>query len=470
MDLAGKFRQLVEQQPFDQFQTTRDRDTAKWISQHGGAAIALVGDSIAFGISSQLNQGVAADAAKGLTSTAVLSRVKANVKLKNANTAVISVGSNDIVGGRGNAAMLTANAQKIRNELNAKQYIWIVPYDSVAADAIDKAKGAGDQLIALKDFSTNDGVHPSSYTAVANAIRTITKKPAATATPAVAGQAPATPPAGGAAQPQSQTQPEDLETLQKALMAAGFDLPKYGADGKMGPETKQAILRAEQKLGRSPTGSITTQELAKLGSTTPTAAAPAAKPMDAAQLTKLTQSVTNIEQALSKIKKESMQQDPVSEMAQWRNVVEAQPLMPVGSKFDRATGNWYTTSPTGAKTYIGGVNKPAGKFQQFGKNLAKRVIGGGGGAAGAAKTAGKLASRLVPYAGWALLAKDAYDAWQDTEEDDVNAEVYAVIEREMQVMNAIIDDETAANNTVPKELQDRIKKIQQQIEQMNNEK
>jgi hypothetical protein len=40
----------------------------------------------------------------------------------------------------------------------------------------------------------------------------------------------------------------------------------------------------------------------------------------------------------------------------------------------------------------------------------------------------------------------------------------------MQVMNAIIDDETAANNTVPKELQDRIKKIQQQIEQMNNEK
>jgi peptidoglycan hydrolase-like protein with peptidoglycan-binding domain len=477
MDLAGKFRQLVEQQPFDQFQTTRDRDTAKWISQHGGAAIALVGDSIAFGISSQLNQGVAADAAKGLTSTAVLSRVKANVKLKNATTAVISVGSNDIVGGRGNAAMLTANAQKIRNELNAKQYIWIVPYDSVAADAIDKAKGAGDQLIALKDFSTNDGVHPSSYTAVANAIRTITKKPAATATPADAGQAPATPTAGGAAQPQSQTQPEDLETLQKALMAAGFDLPKYGADGKMGPETKQAILRAEQQLGRSPTGSITTQELAKLSGTTPTAAAPAAaaaKPMDAAQLAKLTQSVANMEQALSRIKKESIQQDPVSEMAQWRNVVEAQPLMPVGSKFDRATGNWYTTSPTGAKTYIGGVNKPAGKFQRFGKKFAKRVIGGGGGGVvGAAKTAGNLLKRAIPGVGWASLAIGAYNTWQEMEEEDklaLNAEVRAVIEREMQVMNAIIDDETAANNTVPKELQDRIKKIQQQIEQMNNEK
>jgi peptidoglycan hydrolase-like protein with peptidoglycan-binding domain len=467
MDLAGKFRQLVEQQPFDQFQTTRDRDTAKWISQHGGASIALVGDSIAFGISSQLNQGVEADAAKGLTSTAVLSRVKSNVKLKNANTAVISVGSNDIVGGKGNAAMLTANAQKIRNELNAKQYIWIVPYDSVAADAIDKAKGAGDQLITLKDFSTNDGVHPSSYTAVANAIRTITKKPAATATPADAGQAPAAttaPTAGGAAQPQSQTQPEDVETLQKALIAAGFDLPKYGADGKMGPETKQAILRAEQKLGRSPTGSITTQELAKLSGTTTTPATPAAKPMDAAQLAKLTQSVANIEQALSKIKKESIQQDPVSEMAAWRNVVEAQPLMPVGSKFDRATGNWYTTSPTGAKTYIGGVNKPAGKFQQFSKNLAKRVTGGGT-AAGAAKTAGKLGLRAVPYLGWALLAKDAYDAWQDTGEDEVNDQVRAVIERELKTIMTIADD-AEAMNTIPKELQDRIEKIKQQLENL----
>jgi hypothetical protein len=369
MDLTGKFRQLVEQQPFDQFQTTRDRDTAKWISQHGGAAIALVGDSIAFGISSQLNQGVVADAAKGLTSTAVLGRVKANVKLKNATTAVISVGSNDIVGGRGNAAMLTANAQKIRNELTAKQYIWIVPYDSVAADAIDKAKGAGDQLIALKDFSTNDGVHPGSYTAVANSIRTITKKSAPTTAPSSAtttsgimvanmpvipGQplsqtqmaavdfgrsmgntprpevqaaydlAKQSPAASGAAQPQSQTQPEDLETLQKALMAAGFDLPKYGADGKMGPETKQAILRAEQQLGRSPTGSITTQELAKLkGTTATTPAATAAKPMDPEKLAKLTQSVANIERALSTLKKESIQRDPVSEMAAWRTKNEA---------------------------------------------------------------------------------------------------------------------------------------------------
>lgn len=525
MDLAGKFRQLVEQQPFDQFQTTRDRDAAKWISQHGGAAIALVGDSIAFGISSQLNQGVVADAAKGLTSTAVLSRIKANVKLKNATTAVISVGSNDIVGGRGNAAMLTANAQKIRNELNAKQYIWIVPYDSVAADAIDKAKGAGDQLITLKDFSTNDGVHPSSYTAVANAIRSMVKttaQPRADAAPTTQkfsgitvadepvipgqplsprqmavvdmsksmGNTPgpevqaaydlakqSTAASGGAAQPQSQTQPEDVETLQKALMAAGFDLPKYGADGKMGPETKQAILRAEQKLGRSPTGSITTQELAKLKGTTATTPAPAAtaaKPMDADKLAKLTQSVANMEQALSRIKKESIQRDPVSEMAQWRTMIEAGPrtaaqqasmqaaatgVNPPNDPFGLAAGR---TAPTTPPT--------TGKLQRLGQNLAKRVVGSGGGAAGAARAAGKLGLRAIPYLTLPLLAYDLYGAWRDGVEEDelaLDAEVRAVVEREMEAIMTMADD-AEAMGTIPKELQDRIAKIKQQLEDYKN--
>jgi peptidoglycan hydrolase-like protein with peptidoglycan-binding domain len=484
MNLAGKFRQLVEQQPFDQFQTTRDRDTAKWISQHGGAAIALVGDSIAFGISSQLNQGVEADAAVGLTSTAVLGRVKSNVKLKNATTAVISVGSNDIVGGKGNAAMLTANAQKIRNELNAKQYIWIVPYDSVAADAIDKAKGAGDQLIALKDFKTNDGVHPSSYTAVANAIRTITKK-SAPATPSNA----TTPADGGGdgkrnsedprrsdapAGTGSAAQPEDLETLQKALMAAGFDLPKYGADGKMGPETKQAILRAEQKLGRSPTGSITTQELAKLSGTATTtpAATTTAKPMDPEKLAKLTQSVANIEQALSRIKKESIQQDPVSEMAQWRSVVEAGPRsaaqqasMKAAASGVNPPNNPFGLKPGGAAP-AASTTPTTGRLKRLSQNLAKRVVGAGGGAAGAAKTAGKLGLRAIPYLTVPMLAYDLYGAWRDTVEEEelaLDDEVRKVVERELETIMTIADDPEAMG-TIPKELQDRIEKIKQQLE------
>jgi peptidoglycan hydrolase-like protein with peptidoglycan-binding domain len=486
MNLAGKFRQLVEQQPFDQFQTTRDRDTAKWISQHGGAAIALVGDSIAFGISSQLNQGVEADAAVGLTSTAVLGRVKSNVKLKNATTAVISVGSNDIVGGKGNAAMLTANAQKIRNELNAKQYIWIVPYDSVAAEAIDKAKGAGDQLIALKDFKTNDGVHPGSYTAVANAIRTITKK-SAPATPSNA----TTPADGGGdgkrnsedprrsdapAGTGSAAQPEDLETLQKALMAAGFDLPKYGADGKMGPETKQAILRAEQKLGRSPTGSITTQELAKLSGTATTtpAATTTAKPMDADKLAKLTQSVANIEQALSRIKKESIQRDPVSEIAQWRNIVEADSIYVPPSTGGGARSPDQQASmkaaASGGNTSTGGASSTStpSRLKRFGQKFANRVMGSGSGskAAGAARAAGSLVMRAALPLNLALTAYQLYGAWQDMDEEDkqaLNDEVRAVVERELETIMTMADDPEAMG-TIPKELRDRIEKIKQQLE------
>jgi len=488
MNLAGKFRQLVEQQPFDQFQTTRDRETAKWISQHGGAAIALVGDSIAFGISSQLNQGVEADAAKGLTSTAVLGRVKSNVKLKNATTAVISVGSNDIVGGKGNAAMLTANAQKIRNELNAKQYIWIVPYDSVAAEAIDKAKGAGDQLIALKDFSTTDGVHPGSYTAVANAIRTITKK-SAPATPSNV-----TPPADGGGDGKrnsedprrsdapagtgSAAQPEDLETLQKALMAAGFDLPKYGADGKMGSETKQAILRAEQKLGRSPTGSITTQELAKLSGTatttpTPTTSPAASKPMDADKLAKLTQSIANMEQALSRIKKENIQQDPVSEMAQWRSVVEVGPRsaaqqasMQAAAYGANTANNPFGLPPGGAAPAASttSTTSTTDKLKQLGRNLSKRISGSG--AMSVARTAGVLASRVSLPLTLAWGAYGLYELWRDWREKNEQAlddEVRAVVEREMEAIMTMADDPEAMA-TIPKELRDRIEKIKQQLE------
>ena len=469
MDLTGKFRQLVEQQPFDQFQTTRDRDAAKWISQHGGAAIALVGDSIAFGISSQLNQGVVADAAKGLTSSQVLSRVNANVRLKSAGTAVISVGSNDIVGGKGNAAMLTANAQKIRNALNAKQYIWIVPYDSVAADAIDKAKGAGDQLIALKDFSTNDGIHPSSYTAVANSIRTITKNSAPTTAPAGAADTGKEPAAGGAAQPQTATAPEDLETLQKALIAAGFDLPKYGADGKMGPETKQAILRAEQKLGRSPTGSITTQELAKLSgvATTPTPTpAAAGKPMDPAKLAKLTQSLTAIEQALSKIKKESIQRDPVSEMAQWRTMVEvgSGAMAHMANQLSGNKPNTMANAPVSATPKKSTLAKFTDKLGGA-VGIGKKLVGRAAVTASSGPLAPLVGAGLTAYGAYEA-ARALYDVWQDVEEDDVDAEVRKVIEREMQVMNAIVDDEKAANSTVPKELLDRIEKIQQQIKNL----
>ena len=35
---------------------------------------------------------------------------------------------------------------------------------------------------------------------------------------------------------------DDVKALQELLMQLGYDLPKYGADGKFGSETKRAVI------------------------------------------------------------------------------------------------------------------------------------------------------------------------------------------------------------------------------------
>jgi hypothetical protein len=47
---------------------------------------------------------------------------------------------------------------------------------------------------------------------------------------------------------------EDVFALQTALEEAGFDLPDFGADGDLGKETGDAILRAQAAYGLSPDG------------------------------------------------------------------------------------------------------------------------------------------------------------------------------------------------------------------------
>ena len=243
----------------------------------------------------------------------------------------------------------------------------------------------------------------------------------------------------------------------------------------MGPETKQAILRAEQKLGRSPTGSITTQELAKLsGTATTPAPAAEAKPMDPAKLAKLNQSLTALEQALSRIKKESIQQDPVSEMAQWRNVVEAGPRTAAqqasmqSAAYGANTPNNPFGLPPGGAAPAAPKKSTLAKFaDKLGgaKGIGKKLVGRAAVTASSGPLAPLVGAGLTAYGAYEV-AKALYDMWQGVDEDDIDAEVYKVIEREMQVMNAIIDDETAANSTVPKELLDRIEKIKQQIENL----
>ena len=45
---------------------------------------------------------------------------------------------------------------------------------------------------------------------------------------------------------------KDVETMQMALVLLGYELPKYGIDGKFGPETGRAVTKfTQEKLGSS---------------------------------------------------------------------------------------------------------------------------------------------------------------------------------------------------------------------------
>jgi hypothetical protein len=78
--------------------------------------------------------------------------------------------------------------------------------------------------------------------------------------------------------------------------------------------------------------------------------------------------------------------------------------------------------------------------------------------------------RAIPYLTLPLLAYDLYGAWRDGVEEDelaLDAEVRAVVEREMEAIMTMADD-AEAMGTIPKELQDRIAKIKQQLEDYKN--
>ena len=104
----------------------------------------------------------------------------------------------------------------------------------------------------------------------------------------------------------------------------------------------------------------------------------------------------------------------------WKIVNEEDlPRMPPGTKFDRATGNYYTTSATGGKTYIGGLKPQQSKLAKFASKL--------GGSSGIGKKiaaragASALAGPAAAVVGAGMLAWTAYDvgkALYDTFKDD----------------------------------------------------
>jgi hypothetical protein len=167
------------------------------------AKIAVVGDSIAVGIArSMLEQaGVtslqaadrrsikrsenrfAIEATGGHSSPQVLEQLGKNSDVKNAELAIISVGTNDIVNSTVNAyytpERITRNLQRIRSELNAKDRVWVLPYDPKARELVQSvARENGDKVIDLAQFAAADRYHPKNYKAIASSISaTMAPKP-----------------------------------------------------------------------------------------------------------------------------------------------------------------------------------------------------------------------------------------------------------------------------------------------------
>lgn len=59
--------------------------------------------------------------------------------------------------------------------------------------------------------------------------------------------------------------PVDIAAVQRALMAAGFDLPRFGADGDLGSETRNALSLYQSAKGLPVTGQADEKTLKSLG-------------------------------------------------------------------------------------------------------------------------------------------------------------------------------------------------------------
>ena len=122
----------------------------------------FIGDSIAVGLG-----GSAKDASTNATVGWNTDKIKQNYSSKGGSDyTVISMGSNDK--GYPNAKT-TDNATAVRESIKSqtKKVVWILPYDRNLAQKIQSvASKYGDKTVDLKEFPSNDGLHPKSYPAV----------------------------------------------------------------------------------------------------------------------------------------------------------------------------------------------------------------------------------------------------------------------------------------------------------------
>jgi hypothetical protein len=142
-----------------------------------GPLISVVGDSIAVGTGGALTKiqdGVQVLATVGHRVNQSIDAINATPSIKNPRFAVVSIGSNDIVKGKGNPSRLSTGIETIRTQLAAKAYVWILPYDSLAKSTVKAvADKYGDKTIDLDRYPTSDTIHPTSYANVAKDVKAL---------------------------------------------------------------------------------------------------------------------------------------------------------------------------------------------------------------------------------------------------------------------------------------------------------
>jgi len=220
--------------------------------------IVVVGDSIALGLNGKV-PGASVYGRKGLNSSEILSKITQNTKIHGGDLAVISVGSNDIVHGKGNTKELANNIKQIRTVLNADKYIWVLPYDKTAAKTILSVIGSypasTDRTLDLSKVSNagRDGVHPDSYDLLSDKISFLQKQLLNLDSDS----------SGWIQHPGSNRKDTNIEKIQKLLISLDppYNLGPKGVDGSRGPYTTAAIKEFQTTHGLKPTGEPTQETI-----------------------------------------------------------------------------------------------------------------------------------------------------------------------------------------------------------------
>lgn len=160
--------------------------------------VAVIGDSIALGIGiSVLRQrglrpefsnngnsllhnshGLNVQATGGHNSQQILNKIRENQDVKSADLAILSVSTNDLASLSANpqqaAQKVTQNLRDIRGSLEAKEFLWVLPYDHRARDLVMQvAQKNGDRILDLAEFQTSDRYHPKDYIGITKRLQPI---------------------------------------------------------------------------------------------------------------------------------------------------------------------------------------------------------------------------------------------------------------------------------------------------------